>query len=773
MEKLQAAIDDLNPEKLEAERMKAAVAARIAEKAKPKEADDLEAVAAKRGKLAAHIKPAHANDGLAERIEELRAAAGGALNIMDIIRLARAAASATVYTWGGTMHGEGGEGFRHADARPSPSRLGLLSESRTPRVVAAGKHFCAAVTEKGELFMWGQNAASQLCVGERGSLQGVYRPFLQRSLSKLMVKHVACGTTHALACVASGDVWVWGSAGAGQLGVGPPSDDEILLAQNRVFEDTSEQFYQELGLDTPPEEPEAGFVIQTRTEPVRLAEFGTGTDAGAAVRVFASGWMSGALTSEGVAYTWGCGITGGLGQGLDVMSAPVTSPAQVQLGRHVVRTMALGDTFSAYVVDKGTLLVVGALGISPVRFVSKRMDRAWLVSNCDLPSPRTEFGDRPVVLNVGAHRGVLTVVTNATPAREPPLPGYEPMHPGRYVHTEWCNAENSVRSALKPDVPMDSHLSGVVSSSLSTLSRAAGVTLDHPDAVHKVYVAGRGYLGLPPRISGVSYPVVDGTAQTGEQEDGATFWCDYDQHTRLYYGFQETEELQPITALDAEPIVSVEPGGTLMVARTRDGRLFTWGLNLAGQCGMEQPLQSQQLPLIPPLLHLPGKHYADVAVGHEHVLGVVMDGVSGSAKTAHLARKYGDMWLRNVFGNDGPPSRATYRRELARLAGAGVTFDAEFTSAMNELVDVENEDVRELMQDPELARLMKAVAGAAKSSAGGEGAAAPEAGAVPDDEEGAGADAIAALDGLDGDDAAALAAALSSFGAMDAGYDSS
>eukprot|EP00850_Spirogloea_muscicola_P015173 SM000114S24136 [mRNA] locus=s114:174841:180366:- [translate_table: standard] len=87
------------------------------------------------------------------------------------------------------------------------------------RSVAAGHHFSSCVTEDGDLWVWGDNRQGQLGLGtSAGRLAHV--PQRLEALAGAGVVAVACGASHALAVLASGEVYAWGAGASGQLGLG-------------------------------------------------------------------------------------------------------------------------------------------------------------------------------------------------------------------------------------------------------------------------------------------------------------------------------------------------------------------------------------------------------------------------------------------------------------------------------------------------------------------------------------------------------------------------
>ena len=128
--------------------------------------------------------------------------------------------SGAVCSWGGggAQLGQGAI----ADDMPLPQKIGSLSGVRA---VATGAAHSMAVTAQGQLWAWGHNGEGQLgtevasAKGQRQTHEAP-RPLRVASLSAVKVKHVACGTCFTLAITAQGDTLSWGDGCNGQLGHG-------------------------------------------------------------------------------------------------------------------------------------------------------------------------------------------------------------------------------------------------------------------------------------------------------------------------------------------------------------------------------------------------------------------------------------------------------------------------------------------------------------------------------------------------------------------------
>ena len=128
--------------------------------------------------------------------------------------------SGAVCSWGcgGAQLGQGAI----AHDVPLPQKIGSLSGVRA---VATGVAHSMAVTGQGQLWAWGHNGEGQLgaevapAKGQRRTHEAP-RPVRLASLAAVKVRHVACGGYFTLALTAAGDTLSWGDGSNGQLGHG-------------------------------------------------------------------------------------------------------------------------------------------------------------------------------------------------------------------------------------------------------------------------------------------------------------------------------------------------------------------------------------------------------------------------------------------------------------------------------------------------------------------------------------------------------------------------
>lgn len=128
-----------------------------------------------------------------------------------------------VFTYGIGSRGQLGHG--DTDSRESPTLVEALDGIRIKSIAAGGWH-AAAVSDIGDLYIWGWNESGQLglpCAAnskqkpeEIVACQSI--PRLVDFSSEIVVSSVSCGSRHTAVLTDKGIIWIWGWNGYGQLG---------------------------------------------------------------------------------------------------------------------------------------------------------------------------------------------------------------------------------------------------------------------------------------------------------------------------------------------------------------------------------------------------------------------------------------------------------------------------------------------------------------------------------------------------------------------------
>eukprot|EP00927_Polykrikos_kofoidii_P007640 TRINITY_DN13142_c1_g1_i2.p1 TRINITY_DN13142_c1_g1~~TRINITY_DN13142_c1_g1_i2.p1 ORF type:complete len:734 (+),score=98.06 TRINITY_DN13142_c1_g1_i2:225-2426(+) len=115
--------------------------------------------------------------------------------------------TAHLMTWGGGAFGKLGHGNRLAQT--TPKKVAALQSKRVVQV-SLGPHHSAILSQKGEVFTWGQ--AGRLGHASQSAEADEMVPRQVMALSNVFVLQVSCGHSHCAVVTETGDVWAWGSS---------------------------------------------------------------------------------------------------------------------------------------------------------------------------------------------------------------------------------------------------------------------------------------------------------------------------------------------------------------------------------------------------------------------------------------------------------------------------------------------------------------------------------------------------------------------------------
>lgn len=138
--------------------------------------------------------------------------------------------SGTVYSLGSGSRGQLGRGLivEEQSSEVVPALEGIKMQ-----FIAAGGWHSAAISEFGDLYMWGWNEKGQLGLAvdlddtmssTGGQVQCQTVPVPVSFPDDLEVLMVSCGSRHTAAILGDGSVWTWGWGYYGQLGHGDQAD---------------------------------------------------------------------------------------------------------------------------------------------------------------------------------------------------------------------------------------------------------------------------------------------------------------------------------------------------------------------------------------------------------------------------------------------------------------------------------------------------------------------------------------------------------------------
>lgn len=227
--------------------------------------------------------------------------------------------------------------------------------------VSAGAFHSLAVTSDGEMYVWGTNDGGQL--GMKSSSSQVDTPTRIEALENISIGMAACGFDHTVAISEDGNVYAWGRADAGQLGIGfgPPQQIErpkpVQKLKGQMIARASAGEAHTLFLDAD------GCVHSTGDG--SSGALGLNRNTGQEVprpilrlwpfsvcQVSAGDGHSAALTIGGVLFTWGRGRSGQLGHGtFENVNVPTAVNA---LTDKYISQVSCGGDFTLAIAEKGT-----------------------------------------------------------------------------------------------------------------------------------------------------------------------------------------------------------------------------------------------------------------------------------------------------------------------------------------------------------------------------------------------------------------------------------
>ena len=125
--------------------------------------------------------------------------------------------SGEVYTWGINDYGQLGNGTTSYETLPRKITEGLQGIKISD--IAAGGWHSVAITEDGEVYVWGRGEYGRLGLGDKSGASKL-RPTLVERLVGLRVVEASCGGTHTVVVTDEGRIFIWGRGSFGRLGTG-------------------------------------------------------------------------------------------------------------------------------------------------------------------------------------------------------------------------------------------------------------------------------------------------------------------------------------------------------------------------------------------------------------------------------------------------------------------------------------------------------------------------------------------------------------------------
>ncbi|KAL3700705.1 hypothetical protein R1sor_018727 [Riccia sorocarpa] len=319
-------------------------------------------------------------------IEPISVACGGAHTLV----LSR---DGRVFSSGLNDHGQVGVELSHTRTPQACLQFVEVIEGLPDRCVhiAAGYNHSAAVSEDGQVYVWGSNGHGQLGLGKKAP-RNVSIPTQVDALKGMKILKLALGAEHSLAISANGEVLSWGNGQGGRLGHGQSSG---LL---RFFRDTSEFLPRliESLKSTRIQDISAGMTHSACVDSFgtvytfgngRMFQLGLGSNRSsleacepsalknlpAGLTVACGGYHTGVLTKQGDLYMWGSNENGCLGFGYkhtDLAPTPMKVDGPLMMENLVA--VACGWKHTCALTDDGKVYAWGWGGSAGTHAVDGR-----------------------------------------------------------------------------------------------------------------------------------------------------------------------------------------------------------------------------------------------------------------------------------------------------------------------------------------------------------------------------------------------------------------
>ncbi|NWZ91642.1 RPGR regulator, partial [Nesospiza acunhae] len=220
-----------------------------------------------------------------------------------------------VYTEKGNVYAAGGNsegqlGLGDTEERTTFHLISFFTNQHKIKQLSAGSYTSAAVTEDGQLFVWGDNSEGQIGLASEASVSVPCKVDIGKPVS-----FVSCGYYHSALITGDGELYTFGEAVNGKLGLFPEQ-----LKNNRV------------------PQPVLGIMEKVN-------------------KVACGGEHTVVLTETDV-YTFGLGQYGQLGHGTFVFESSVPKSVK-HLKRHKICNVACGENHTAVIAENGLMFTFG------------------------------------------------------------------------------------------------------------------------------------------------------------------------------------------------------------------------------------------------------------------------------------------------------------------------------------------------------------------------------------------------------------------------------
>ncbi|NWT53900.1 RPGR regulator, partial [Erythrocercus mccallii] len=220
-----------------------------------------------------------------------------------------------VYTEKGNVYAAGGNsegqlGLGDTEERTTFHLISFFTNQHKIKQLSAGSYTSAAVTEDGQLFVWGDNSEGQIGLASEASVSVPCEVDIGKPVS-----FVSCGYYHSALITGDGELYTFGEPVNGKLGLFPEQ-----LKNNRV--------------------PQPVLGIMEKVDKV------------------ACGGEHTVVLTETDVYTFGLGQYGQLGHGTLVFESSVPKPVK-HLKKHKIHNIACGENHTAVIAENGLMFTFG------------------------------------------------------------------------------------------------------------------------------------------------------------------------------------------------------------------------------------------------------------------------------------------------------------------------------------------------------------------------------------------------------------------------------
>lgn len=135
-----------------------------------------------------------------------------------------------VFSWGSDYHGQLGQQLGE-NIQPAPKIVRALASHHVVQLACGYRH-TVALTNSGDILVWGANNFGQLGLGFFSPCETV--PKALSSLKGVPIAYITCGANHTFAISKSGAVYGWGKNTKGQLGLND-TENKMFPTQLRTL----------------------------------------------------------------------------------------------------------------------------------------------------------------------------------------------------------------------------------------------------------------------------------------------------------------------------------------------------------------------------------------------------------------------------------------------------------------------------------------------------------------------------------------------------------